>query len=66
MSYIIGYNATKLKTKWYISNFENPMQGLTRYKSKAFRLDTSERASAMVKHLKIVRPYDWAIEEIRK
>lgn len=62
--YIVGYNATKLKAKWYVSNFNNPMLNLTNFKAEAFEFDTSEVASAMVKHLKIVRSYDWAIEEI--
>ena len=62
--YIVSYNAAKLKVKWYVSNINNPMQKLTNVKSEAFKFDTSEVASAMVKHLKMVRSYDWAIEEI--
>ena len=63
--YIVSYNATKLKAKWYVSNFNNPMQKLTNAKSEALKFDTSEVASAMVKHLKMVRQYDWAVEEIK-
>ena len=48
--YIVSYNATKLKAKWYVSNFNNPIQNLTNVKSEAFKFDTSEVASAMVKH----------------
>ena len=63
--YIVSYNASKLKVKWYVSNINNPMQKLTNVKSEAFKFDTYEVASAMVKHLKMVRSYDWAIEEIK-
>ncbi len=66
MGYIIGYNAIKIKARWYISNFEKPMHNLTRHKSRAFKLDNTEVASAMVKRLKMVRPYDWKAEEISK
>lgn len=65
MTYIVGYNATKLKTRWYISNFEHAMQNLTRNRSKAFQFDTSERDSAMMKRVKMMRPYDWTVEEIK-
>lgn len=63
--YIVSYNASKIKVKWYVRNINNPMQKLTNVKSEAFKFDTSEVASAMVKHLKMVRLYDWAIEEIK-
>ena len=63
--YIVSYNAAKLKVKWYVSNINNPMQKLTNVKSEAFKFDTSEVASAMDKHLKMVRQYDWAVEEIK-
>lgn len=41
------------------------MQNLTNVKAYAFKFNTSEVASAMVKHLKMVRQYDWAVEEIK-
>ena len=63
--YIVSYNAAKLKVKWYVSNINNPMQELTNVKSEAFKFDTSEVASAMAKHLKMVRQYDWTVEEIK-
>ena len=63
--YIVGYNAAKLKVKWYVSNINNPMQKLTNAKSEALKFDTSEVASAMVKHLKMIRKYDWTVEEIK-
>ena len=34
--YIVGYNAAKLKVKWYVSNINNPMQKLTNAKSVFF------------------------------
>ena len=63
--YIVSYNATKIKVKWYVSNINNPMQKLTNAKSEALKFDTSEVASAMVKHLKMIRQYDWTVEEIK-
>ena len=63
--YIVSYNAAKLKAKWYVSNFNNPMQNLTNVKAYAFKFNTSEVASAMVKHLKMIRQYDWTVEEIK-
>ena len=63
--YIVGYNAAKFKVKWYVSNINNPMQKLTNAKSEALKFDTSEVASAMVKHLKMIRKYDWTVEEIK-
>ena len=63
--YIVGYNAAKLKVKWYVSNINNPMQKLTNAKSEPLNFDTSEVASAMVKHLKMIRQYDWTVEEIK-
>ena len=63
--YIVGYNATKLKAKWYVSNFNNPLQKLTNVKAYAFKFNPSEVASAKVKHLKMVRQYDWTVEEIK-
>ena len=46
--HIVGYNATKLKAKWYVSNFNNPMQNLTNVKAYAFKFNTSEVASATI------------------
>lgn len=63
--YIVGYNAKKIKVKWYVSNFNNPMKNLTSNKSEAFKFDTYKVASAMVKHLKMVRSYDWSVEETK-